>query len=98
MRNEENEMKDEDNNICELCHNVTSSFRKCENCSWIRCDDCLAVADEVVKETIHSSVCPNCGVIKSPYTITARKYLDRNDKNYVTIQPPRHKARPGATA
>ena len=61
MRNKENGMKDEDNNICELCHNVTNSFRKCENCGWIRCDDCLAVADEVVKETIHSSVCPNCG-------------------------------------
>jgi len=61
MRSEENGMKGENNNICELCHNVTNSFRKCENCGWIRCDNCLAMADEVVKETIHSCVCPNCG-------------------------------------
>ena len=61
LRNKESEMKDQGDNICELCHNVTNSFRKCENCGWIRCDNCLALADEVVKETIHGSVCPNCG-------------------------------------
>jgi len=61
MRDEENEMGDQDNNICEFCHNVTNSFIMCENCGWIRCDDCLALTEKVVKKTSHGSFCPKCG-------------------------------------
>ena len=61
MRDKENEMKDQESKICESCNNVTDSFRKCENCGWIRCDNCLALTGQASEDISRDSVCPNCG-------------------------------------
>jgi hypothetical protein len=61
MCKKENGMKAKDSNICESCHNVTDSFSRCENCGWIRCDNCLALTDEISEHIKPCSQCPNCG-------------------------------------
>jgi len=54
-------MKKQDSNICESCNNVTNSFRRCEKCGWIRCDNCLALTGQVSEDISRDLVCPNCG-------------------------------------
>ncbi len=54
-------MQEEEENICESCHNVTDNFSMCENCGWIRCDNCFALDDDDVKPTDPGFRCPNCG-------------------------------------
>ena len=61
MREKESEMKDQDSSICVSCNHVTDSFRKCENCGWIRCDNCLALMGQASEDIRRDSVCPNCG-------------------------------------
>ena len=75
MRDKENEMKDQDSNICESCHNVTDSFSRCENCGWIRCDNCLELKDQVSEGINRDSLCPNCGSDKIVIFSHGRKMI-----------------------
>jgi predicted RNA-binding Zn-ribbon protein involved in translation (DUF1610 family) len=79
MRDKENEMKEQDSNICESCNNVTDSFRRCENCGWIRCNDCYALAGKVSEGPDRDSVCPNCGSNKIVVFSHGRKVSPREE-------------------
>jgi len=54
-------MKKQETDICATCNNVTDSFRRCEDCGWIRCNNCHALRGQDSDGTEDDSVCPNCG-------------------------------------